>query len=218
MGETICKPTELGLLVQMRSYFDLDSNSLSSAIPTQLGNLVQMSSHFTLHSNLLSSTIPTQLGQLNLMTYYFSLRANMLSSTIPTQLGLLEQMSSYFDLSTNHLFSHIDGRTQPRRYALNHRNLEPKRMAPPSILVDLEATDRTVDGLAATQFQERDENPVAYDETQSDTDQHESEDRRCLGVPNEGEHRSGDQRDQLDADDACNCFFTTHFDTVVHND
>jgi len=55
---------------KMASYFQVNSNSISSLIPTQLGQMSEMASYFQVNSNSISSLIPTQLGQ-NFLNFKF---------------------------------------------------------------------------------------------------------------------------------------------------
>ena len=67
---------------------------LSSAIPTELGNLVKMASYFQLNSNSFSTAVPTELGNLNKLHKSFELTQNKLSSAVPTELGKLDALTS----------------------------------------------------------------------------------------------------------------------------
>ena len=82
-------PTEIGSMVDMGMWFNVQANSLSSTIPTELGNLVKMSSRIQLGSNSFTMSIPTQLGRISKMTHNFLLYSNKLCADTPTQVQAL---------------------------------------------------------------------------------------------------------------------------------
>ena len=84
----------------MKSYFYLNSNSLSNAIPTELGGMTGMSSGFYLNVNSLSDAIPTELGGLTGITQYFKLSSNRLCGSVPADVASIVSSASDSDVTT----------------------------------------------------------------------------------------------------------------------
>jgi len=93
-------PTEIGLLTKLTALF-LGHNKIRGKAPSQLGKLVGLSDFFELESNSFSGQIPSQYGRFSRLVEGFNLGHNVFTGTIPTELGNLESLTASFDLQSN---------------------------------------------------------------------------------------------------------------------
>lgn len=78
-------PTELGLLTQLVSGFDVSDNSLNGSLPSQFGNFKNIWQNLRVSSNYLTGRLPTEFGELASLKHDAKFSFNDFSFSIPSE-------------------------------------------------------------------------------------------------------------------------------------